>query len=406
MHDPQDPQNTTLAALPAKLGAEHILSLLPSLGYQAVRGADAVASTGNMQIPLYFTHAQMVVLPPSTDNPNSSRSGLNGIETNMTRAISGDKSPLLDKDLILFPVFEEWQPSGLSWEPRQHWVLLVYVKATKTVYLLDAMGPRRGEFCYGSKKLAHMVAAVKKALGTVDCAIEHPLEKMYFDRQPVSDTVSGGHWVAYWIHRFNQAIDLAALQVEIAKKTLLDVKADLEFARQSVISVVQSDRVEAGTDNSDHDGRMSPSILEIVSPESIERQKYGQLGAPPVQSDVQAPSAARSILFSPSTVDQKKAMAPPPVSAQPVSANTRPWYRFNLDLYSMLIYAGAAIALLAMFCMASATPLLSATVSAGALGVGVVLFVGGVLGKCGLFSRHEARHDTALPSNQHSAVLV
>lgn len=406
MHDPQDPQNATLAALPAKLEAEHILSMLPSLGYQAVMGADAVASTSNMQIPLYFTHAQMVVLPPSTDNPNSSPSRLNGIETNMARAINSDNSPLLDKDLILFPVFEEWQASGFSWEPRQHWVLLVYVKAAKTVYLLDAMGPRRGELYYGSKKLAHMEVAVKKALGTLDYAIEHPLEKMYFDRQSVTETVSGGHWVAYWIHRFNQGIDLASLQLEIATKTLLDVKADLTLARQSAIPVVQQDRVEGGTDNSEHDDRMSPSILELVSPEQIERQKYGQSGAPPVQSDVQAPSTARSILFSPSTVDQKKAMAPPPVSAQPVSANTRPWYRFNLDLYSMFIYAGAAIALLAMFCLASATPLLSATVSAGALGVGVVLFVGGVLGKCGLFSRHEARHDTALPSNQHSTVPV
>ena len=52
------------------------------------------------------------------------------------------------------------------------------------------------------------------------------------------------------------------------------------------------------------------------------------------------------------------------------------------------MFAGVAATLVAMFCLASTTtPVVSASVSTGILAVGVVMFVAGALGKCGLFSK-------------------
>lgn len=396
MHELKDPHTATLVALPDKLEAQHLLSLLPSLGYQAVM-RDTGASAPDIQMPLYFTHAQMVVLPPSTDNPENSRSKLNGIEANMNRAISDGDARLLHKDLIFFPVFEEWQASmSFSCEPRQHWVLLVYLKAANTLYLLDAMGSNRSKTNYG-QKLAHMDGAVRNALAKLNFAVKHPLVKMYFNWQWLTDTVSGGHWVSYWLYRFNQqGFDFAALKSEMTTKNLQDVKADLTRVRQAAMPAVKEEIVE----DSDH-GLETPLNLVIV--ENIERQCYAQSTDP--NTPTNSTSRSCSILFSPSNVIPKKVATPPYLSEQSLRANTRPWYRFNLDFYSMLIYAGAAIALFAMFCLASATPLLSATLSAGALGVGVVVFLGGVLGKCGFFSSHSPLPHTKFSLAQHNSSL-
>lgn len=393
--------NPPFAVLPAKLEPEHLLSLLPSLGYQAVIGADAVASSPSEQRPLYFVHEQVIVLPPSTDNPLNSPSKLNGIEANVTRAMSVDGSLLRDKDLILFPVYEEWQPR-MSLSARKHWVLLAYVKADNTIYLLDSMGRNRGENFYGSN-LKYLDEAAKKALRSLDYVIDQPLKKMYLDRQSINDTVSGGYWVSYLMYRFNQGMDLAGLQHEVSTKTLQDIKADLIQVRENMANaLVEGDG--SSKHGADPDpSHISPTLIEVVDPEQFERQNYAQPAGPNVQNQP-SNQAASSLLLSPTTVASNS------VAGQRLvpESHTPPfWSRFKLDFYSILIYAGAASALLALLCLASTTPFVSATVSTGVLGFGMVMVVSGILGKCGIFPTFQSgsSHPTQ-PSVQNSNVLV
>lgn len=392
--------NTSFAVLPEKLESEHLLSLLPSLGYQAVIGADAVASSPSEQRPLYFVHEQVIVLPPSTDNPLNSPSKLNGIEANVTRA-SGVDGSLRDKELILFPVYEEWQPR-MSLSARKHWVLLAYVKADKTIYLLDSMGRNRGESFYGNN-LKYLDAAVKNALHSLDYVVDQPLKKMYLDRQSVSDTLSGGYWVSYLMYRFNQGMDLAALQLEVSTKTLQNIKADLIQARQNMATALaEGDGGSRLGGDSDH-GHTSPILIQVVDSDQFERQDYAQPAGLNAQSQL-SNQVASSLLLSSTTVASNS------VAGQRVvpESHTPPfWSRFKLDFYSVLIYAGAASALLALLCLASTTPLVSATVSTGVLGVGMVMVVTGILGKCGIFPTFQsgASHPTQ-PSVQNSHVPV
>ena len=69
--------------------------------YQAVLG-DAKSPNQSDVVPLYYTHPDILLFPPCTDNPTN-KSQLNGIYESVRRALGEKKSLLTTKNLLLFP---------------------------------------------------------------------------------------------------------------------------------------------------------------------------------------------------------------------------------------------------------------------------------------------------------------
>lgn len=388
MLSPNEQSQLSVLPLPAKLEPEHILTLLPSLGYEMVMGNEA-PSESILQTPLYFQHHDILVFPPSTDNPLKSSSKLLGIEATVEKALQHiqENNALEDKSMLIFPVYEEWQARGLSWEPRKHWVLLVYVKKEQKLYFLDSKGPTLSATLYGHQ-LHHMESAAKNAL-SIDLKLElpHPLTKLFSDRQDASDAQSSGYWIAYSLYRFNQSVDLAGLQVDLKDKKIGTITEIITQARQTYASRSNGEDVSPDVSRKDHEQHLGV----VVDPASIERQDYAMSIATTEHQPLNNTSShppADSLLQSSTQINP----ASVPISAQPPGNHpaSAPWYRFKLDVYSALIYVGAVVVLLALLGLASVVPLVSTTVSAGALGLGVVMVLSGILGKCGIFPARSA----------------
>lgn len=383
-------------ALQENLGAKDIRSLLPILGFQPVVTGVANSQAIDQAAPFYV-HNSMVVLAPSTDNPNKSQCGLFGVEANVTNALShqaqGSTNFLRGKDLVIFPVYEEWN-SRAQFSPRLNWVLFVYVQSRSKIYLLDYTGP----FMAGLYKqnLRHIEKALKNALGMLDYPIDNllALEAVYLDRRESMNENSSGFWIAYILYRLNQGSDVARLKQELASVTLGRIKQVLTHIPQT------SQEIQDNVENSITPNQSSTNITNVSIQAAVplfETQDYARPGTHNL--DLALPSRAgivESLVSSGSSIRRTMIL-----DGETANSPTF-WSRFHWDVYSKLILSGMVTAALALLCLAMTSPVLSATISTGILGLGVTMFVGGMLGKFGVFSGGSS---STPPSNAHTSVL-
>lgn len=360
--------------LPKKLGREDILSSLPKLGYQPVMSDQAQAADAKDLLPLYYTSEQIILFPPITDNPNNSKNQLRGIQEIFTRAIEANPTLLTDKNLLLFPLCEEW---NVAFKPRQQWVLLVYVNAEKKFYLLD---PTKSNFpTYRATRYESNLSYIKEALTTTffttlgNCSFV----PSYLGFQPDLDAISGGHWVLYFIHRLTSGATIKHLEELYEQRSVLqieEVKRDLE----KKFSEVSESSTPIRQD-------VTPVPIPVVDIQKIEHDYTPQHTKQDFAKTNRAerPALVRSLVSVGPHVDFN--------FERSISIRLPANHTFTLKLYSFLIFAGAATVLLALLCLGSTSPILSATVATGIFAAGVVMFVGGALGKCGLFGRSSSQ---------------
>lgn len=339
--------------LPSHLVQTDLLKLFSRMGYQPVR-ASATASDPNAIPPLYYTSEYSFLFPPSTDNPNASK--LNGIETTLDRAFGQEREILKTKEWLLFPIYEEW---NYNWTPRKHWVLLAYCQSENQFYLLDPVGYKRGN--YYSSNYKYLNEAIQTAFQSVLSEIK-PFVPHYLELQGLLDSKSSGHWVAYCLLLFlsgERMEGFKALSKSASPLGLEEVKRRLLQLHHSASEA----KFEA-------DSSPSHSLVMhqlVVMPSNFEKRDY----AIPTQETDEVASLLNGV--SQTNVPQETGSLP------------QSGFGFSLNLYSVLLFSGAVTGLIALLCLASTTPILSATAATSMLVVGATLFFAGALGKCGIF---------------------
>ena len=228
--------------------------------------------------------------------------------------------------------------------------------------MLDPTGPNRA-FLYSSN-LKYLNKDLTSALAFTGAPVK-PLIPYYLSIQPISDKVSSGYWIAYFIEQLASGMSLQNIRNLSTQTPLIlvdTVKASLSVLHQMI------DNVQEFSDTP------HPTVYSQVDISSVitehERQDY----AHPDQHDTQY---ARSLLNSGATYPNSHTEGP---QSSPISGA-----RFKFDFYFKLICTGTLTSIMALLCLASATPVISATVSTGLLAAGVTLFAVGALGRCGLF---------------------
>lgn len=364
-------------ALPSKLSRDHLLALFAKMGYQAVLG-DAQSSNPSDLVPLYYTHGQILLFPPCTDNPNTSQ--LNGIHETVRRAFGEKKDLLTTKDWLLFPIFEEW---NVLFQSRQSWVLLAYFRTENQFYLLDPTGPKRASVYQGN--LQYLNQALQKTFEAPLFSAWKPLVPSYLSFQPLTDSSSSGFWVAYFIERLASGLSLAELLDLSKRKPLMsvqEVRVALSQLNPSQAEDLRSAEDDSSPINSVH---VASGLLSGVF--QIEKQSYGQPGRENADVDGELVSSFLSSGANGSILANGGGDNPQQQS-----------YGFKLNFYSILIFSGTASALVGLLCLTTVTPAISATVATGVLVVGMALFVAGGLGKCGLFGGAKPLHRDAVRS--------
>lgn len=357
-------ESSSKEALPQKLGSTDLLNLFPRMGYRAVRANNAKAYNAREMVPLYFTKEDIVLFPPSTDNQYGTKFFLKDIATNVKRACPTDHGLLEQSKLLLFPVYQE---CNVMWNPRQNWVLLVFVTREKKFYLLDPTGPNRAA-AY-TPHLKHFEQSLKifsdlcSGSPVIISSIHH------LSLQPLHDAVSSGHWIAYFIYLLTKGQPLDSI-TNLNKTGLIPKISNVK----TELVALPSMREEAS-----FEGEVSP--VPIVSTSDmqaidalpiVEKQDYAAM--PGNTDEVQS--------FLNSSVGQVPSQAATSVGNAPPKIG----FGWQFDFYSMLIFSGTVTTIFALFCLgAGAGSVLSTTVGTGLLASGVVLFLGGALGKCGLF---------------------
>lgn len=358
----------TSNTLPKKLGKEDILGALPKLGLVPILSPNALASDANDLLPLYYTCEQAVIFPPVTDNPNNSKNGLRGVSEIVSRAIEAKNDLMQDKKFLLFPLFEEWNP-WMRGAPRQQWVLLIYVNSENKFYLLDPTSSTRSSFYESNLKY------IKEALTTSFKSILGDIQFVpsYLNLQSWTDSDSGGHWILYCITRLITGSTITDLQNLSKQKPVIQlgkVKNEIEekFKETLESSTPPLRQYDRTPEQSEHD---IEEITNNFTPRHS-KQNYAVEGEP----------ASLGLMHNLVSVRPREGFNLERTSS---ARRPAPQSSFLLKLYSFLMFAGTATALVALFCLSTTPPLLTATVSTGVLATGVVMFLGGVLGKCGLF---------------------
>lgn len=385
--------NIVQRVLPEILGEKDIRSLLPILGFQPVDTAIAHHSQPHDQAACY-THDNMVVLPPSTDNPNKSQCGLLGVEVNVAKAASLQAQESVDflrnKELVIFPVYEEWN-SRFQFSPRQNWVLFVYVKSQSRIYLLDYTSSTIAGFY--TTNLKHIEKALSNALSTLGYTITHPLEAVYLDRRASNNEKASSFWIAYMLYRLNQGSEVSRLKQDLASVTLGGIKQVLSHIPQTLQEI--QDDSERGITPSHSSAniidvsRKAIPLFEIQNYANPKDQHNGSELPPRIEMVSSLVSSGPSIRRE---INSDDGATNPPTF----------WSRFRLDVYSKLILSGMVMSALALLCLAMTPPVLPATISTGILGLGVAMFVGGMLGKFGVFNR---RGDTSAPPDNPNILV-
>ncbi len=347
------------ASLPDRLEKRHLLALFPQLGYERVENQSALSNDSNEIMPLYYTHAQILLFPPSTDNPNNNLD-LNGIAHNIDRVCRVNSKILTEKDFIVFPVLEEW---NVLRTPRKSWVLVVYDKTTQFLHLIDPTGHGRPNYYENAGNLKPLEKAVTLKFAEKNIQITANgkllLQKHYLGIQDKSDIVSSGHWISYILHRMNQMTTLITLlQNEFSPTAKPAIQAVRDELLHVMYPVIQDD-------SSDKCDKIGPSndTLDLVP--KFEVMNYGQIEHDPS-------SVTRSFLSSSGDHGND-------------TSGSAPSHRFSLDVYTALIFGGTGLAVFALVCLSGAISAVPAAIATGMLGLGTVMFLGGVLGKLGVF---------------------
>jgi|GEM_PF-4002232 len=358
-------------ALPSKLSKEDLLALFPKMGYEAVY-SDAQSSNPSARVPLYFTHGQVLLFPPCTDNPNN-HSQFNGVFESVNRAFGERRELLHTKDWLLFPIFEEWN-RFLPGTSRKSWVLLAYSRAENQFYLLDPTGPKRAFFYKDNLKY------LNQALQNTFVAPFHSgwktFEPTYLNLQPLNDSSSSEFWVAYFIERLTSDGNLAEL-LELSTRKPLMLVQDVKIVLSQLSSSPTYESRSIENISPIHSVSSAVDVLACVA--QIEKQDYGytQIKTGGVDS---VPSLLRS------------GANQPILASGEGGGHQQQSHGFRLNFYSILIFTGAASSLVALLCLAASSPIISATATTGVLVVGMALFVAGALGKCGLFGGVKSTH--------------
>lgn len=368
-------------ALPNKLGYKHLLKLFPKMGYQAVIRDDAQASDPSDLVPLYFTSEQILLFPPCTDNPNASQ--LPSIEATLARAFGQQRELLNSKEWLLFPIYEEW---NYQFKPRRNWVLLAYSRVTNQFYLLDPTGPYRASLYKSNLKYLNSELKVifKSLLPEVK-----DLEPCYLDLQLLGDSQSSGHWVAYFIVLFASGTSLDEFrQLSKRRPALLVAEVSTALSELSTSTEDQLPEEENSSPTLSAKFYVGVSGINLLT---YEKRDYGQPSA------LKGEAQVNSLLSSGERVGREPETTVPPQLG----------FGFKIDLYSLLIFSGTVAGLIALFCLASTTSsILSATAATGILVVGTALFVGGALGKCGLFGGTQPTFDASVPATCNGSFVV
>ena len=357
-------------ALPSKLSKEYLLALFPKMGYEAVY-SDAQSSNPSALVPLYYTHGQVLLFPPCTDNPNNSQ--LNGVFESVRRAFGDKRDLLLTKDWLLFPIFEEWNPF-FTVTSRKSWVLLAYSRLENRFYLLDPTGPKRAYFY--KDNLKYLKQALQLTFVAPFCSEWKTFEPTYLNLQPLADSSSSGFWVAYFIERLASDGSLAEL-LELSTRKPLMLVQDVKI----VLSQLSSSQTYASRSIE----KISPihsvsSVVDVLGcVAEIEKQDYGH-----TQVSRSGVDSVRSLLSNGANQ--------PILASGEGGGHQQQSHGFRLNFYSILIFTGAASSLVALLCLAASSPIISATATTGVLVVGMALFVAGALGKCGLFGGVKSTH--------------
>lgn len=364
MTDTRDERSSTLSAhehhasMPDKLEKEHLLALFPKLGYEPIVDRTAFSNNPNEIVPVYYHHAQILLFPPSTDNPNNNLV-LNGVAQNIDRACRLDQNLLATKDLIVFPILEEW---NVMRKPRRSWVLVVYDRTTQFLHLIDPTGHRRPDYYETAGNLKPLERAVTEKFTEKNILITANgkllLQKNYLGIQDKSDNVSSGHWISYILYRLNQGETLTnVLQNEYS----LTSKPTIQGVRDDLLHLMHP---ETQDDLSEPiNGNESSNDILVLAPK-FEVQNYGQPGPTPS-------SDTRSFLSSGDTLNN--------------SVGPAPSHRFRLDVYTSLIFAGTGLTLIALVCLSGVISVVPTAIATSMVGLATVMFLGGVLGKLGVF---------------------
>lgn len=359
--------------LPKKFSEDDIVSSLPKLGYVPFTKPSSDANAKS-SIPLYYTTGRTVVFPPCTDNPNKSKNlEGKGVSYMYKQAIETNAELLANHDLLIFPLLEEW---NVVFKPRFQWVLLVYVKANNEFRLFDPTSSQRAYPYRGNLK--NLETDLQSTFFELSGNIR--LLPCYLNLQSYFDTESAGHWILYLIHQLTTGVDISGLLNLEKQVSTLTVQAITKIL-EAKFSETNESNTEDSHDESDHENEKSQlnisKILEDFTP-TIAKQDFVSPSRPDQRQLLHSLLSVRPDHGSRLDNREDSIFATPPSS------------HFALKLYSYLIFAGVATTILAMFCLASTTPILSATVSTGILATGILMFVGGILGKCGLFGRSQS----------------
>ncbi|MEI6095047.1 MAG: hypothetical protein WCR08_06240, partial [Gammaproteobacteria bacterium] len=250
-------------ALPSKLSKEYLLALFPKMGYEAVY-SDAQSSNPSALVPLYYTHGQVLLFPPCTDNPNNSQ--LNGVFESVRRAFGDKRDLLLTKDWLLFPIFEEWNLL-FTVTSRKSWVLLAYSRLENRFYLLDPTGPKRAFFY--KDNLKYLNQALQNTFVAPFCSEWKPT---YLNLQPLADSSSSGFWVAYFIERLTSDGSLAEL-LELSTRKPLMLVQDVKIVLSQLSSSQTYESRSIENISPIHSVSSVVDVLGCVA--KIEKQDYG-----------------------------------------------------------------------------------------------------------------------------------
>lgn len=344
-----------------KFDADDILALLPKLGYQAVykeEGSNAA---------LYYEKDRLLVFPPVSDLRD--KGTLKSITATLEEASTHCPTLMQNKERLFFPVLEE-QPYG--GKPRGFWVILMYDYNNKTMSMVDPTGYFRASSYHTGPMASELEAALQK----LDLSVDKPFDRNHLAVQPLADIVSSGHWICYFLHKFSEGLDLAALINKLKVDKLLT--QDMLMVLTGLDRCTSVDlREEGGADSfSTHPPHAEDSV---AFPPLQEKQRYA--------IHLTAVHCA-TFNIDADGEDVITGHSPP----QSLGAAYFQW-----NLYAALMLSGMALVVLGVVCLAGQVAVLPPTGAAIVLGVGTLTFFSGLIGKCGLFdarsplsSAHEA----------------
>ncbi|HVT62454.1 MAG TPA: hypothetical protein VHD33_03065 [Legionellaceae bacterium] len=359
-----DSPSQALDGLPDKLERNDILALLLKFGFQAV-----FSKYDQDKTPVYYEKQGMYLLPLAADNERYQV--LPSIEAVLTKAFQANANILTQNFWI--PVLEMQRGKQPSF-----WVLLMYEpnpNGPASLTMIDPTGKNRAVFFPYST--TPMLDQFKKAIAGKNVTL-NSMQLDYLGVQDFYDSISGGYWITYFIYKLSGGETFNNTKDVVKKTSLITIKEVFEKLCLPPCTDMEI-----------------PPALSMSSnalPVNVEKQIYAS-----TQNEV---SFSKGLAASP-TFNQDPNDFVPEYSKN-ISGS---WNYFRLNFYSTLILSGTILALVGLFCLSSPISMLSSTHAAGLTGVGIITFIAGLLGKCGLFdNKAGAKSDQPIVRDDNSIV--